>query len=54
MRAAVSGYICMNYGGPSQDPLSKYSEENLRYVAVMARKYDPARVFHRKQIKGER
>jgi hypothetical protein len=45
MRAAISDYICMNYAGSSQDPLSKYGEENLRYVAVMVRKYDPARVF---------
>jgi hypothetical protein len=35
----------MNYAGPGQDPLSGYGEENFRYLAAMAKKYDPTGVF---------
>ncbi|KAL3477349.1 hypothetical protein BJX99DRAFT_257600 [Aspergillus californicus] len=46
-----SDYIYMNYAGRDQNPLRGYGEENLEYLAAVARKYDPLGVFQR-QVPG--
>ncbi|KAL4915367.1 hypothetical protein BDW62DRAFT_212727 [Aspergillus aurantiobrunneus] len=40
-----SDYIYMNYAARDQNPLSGYGEENLQWIAAVAKKYDPLGVF---------
>ncbi|KAL2832882.1 hypothetical protein BDW59DRAFT_180510 [Aspergillus cavernicola] len=42
---ADSDYIYMNYAGRDQNPLRGYGEDNLKWIAAMAKKYDPIGVF---------
>jgi hypothetical protein len=49
---ADSDYIYMNYAGRDQNPLKGYGEENLEWIAAVARKYDPIEVFQRQAPGG--
>ncbi|KAL4882296.1 hypothetical protein BJY04DRAFT_207140 [Aspergillus karnatakaensis] len=48
---ADSDYVYMNYAGRDQNPLKGYGDDNLQFIAAMARKYDPIEVFQR-QVPG--
>ncbi|KAL2811922.1 hypothetical protein BDW59DRAFT_177049 [Aspergillus cavernicola] len=40
-----SDFVYMNYAGRDQNPLRGYGEDNLQFLAAVAAKYDPIRVF---------
>ncbi|RAH73070.1 FAD-binding oxidoreductase [Aspergillus aculeatinus CBS 121060] len=42
---AANEYIYLNYADQSQSPLSGYGEENVQFIAQVAKKYDPHGVF---------
>ncbi|KAI9933671.1 hypothetical protein ASPWEDRAFT_160173 [Aspergillus wentii DTO 134E9] len=44
-------YIYLNYADKTQNPLQGYGEVNVKYIANVAKKYDPAGVFQR-QVPG--
>ncbi|KAM0329273.1 hypothetical protein ACHAQA_004578 [Verticillium albo-atrum] len=42
---AATAWRYLNYVNPSQDPLSTYGEENIKFLKEVAAKYDPKAVF---------
>jgi hypothetical protein len=45
-------FIYSNYASRDQNPLASYGDENVEKLQVIARKYDPARVFQTLQNGG--
>lgn len=48
---ADNEYIYLNYADRSQNPLAGYGEENVEFMRMVAREYDPSGVFQN-QVPG--
>ncbi|KAL1603089.1 hypothetical protein SLS59_004746 [Nothophoma quercina] len=51
-RGLYNRYIYMNYGGPYQNVVPSYGDENLAKLKTIAKKYDPKAVFQTLQPGG--
>lgn len=42
-------YIFVNDGSPNQKPLQSFGEKNIKYIDIVAKKYDPKRIMQNLQ-----